>query len=196
MAVIPIYNCFHPVLREKALPVINFDDTINTIVNDMFDTMYNTGNGVGLAANQVGRNESIFIVDLGVSEKEESNPLVLINPKILSTSDYEVEEQEGCLSIPQFFENVSRPESIEIEFTDLDEHVHRIEVSGFLARVMQHENDHLNALLFFDRLPPIKRMLSKSKLKRIERGDILVDYPMILPNGELINPDTNSANSQ
>jgi len=107
----------------------------------------------------------------------------MINPQIISFSEDTVDFQEGCLSIPKFYEDVSRPEAIQIKFWDLDEHENIIEADDFFARVIQHEYDHLNGILFYERLSPVRRALSKSKLRRIEKGDYEADYPMILPSG-------------
>lgn len=190
MAILPIYNCFHPVLRQKTEEVTNIDGEIKKLVDDMFQTMYGTGNGVGLAANQVGISRSIFIVDLSASgDENEKNPLILINPKIEYYSDEVVEDLEGCLSIPQLYEKIPRSKSILVSFYDLKEKEHKLEAEDFLARVIQHEFDHLQGILFFDRLNIIKKALIKSKLKKIEAGEILADYPMILPDGTLIEPE-------
>jgi peptide deformylase len=156
----------------------------------MYETLYNISNGVGLAGNQVGSNDALFIVDLNVgSEDEKPNPITVINPEIIYYSDEESEENEGCLSIPEFFEKVVRPESIQIRYYDLDMKEYNTEVSGFLARVMQHEFDHLKGKLIFDKITPLRRALAKSKLNKIKRGDILPNYPMIMPDGTLIEPE-------
>lgn len=190
MAILPIYNCFHPVLRQKTEEIKNIDGEIKKLVDDMFQTMYGTGNGVGLAANQVGVSKSVFIVDLSISEEETNqSPLILINPVIQYYSDEIVEDLEGCLSIPQLYEKVPRSKSIVVKFYDLKEKEHTLEAEDFLARVIQHEYDHLQGILFFDHLNIIKKALIKSKLKKIETGELLADYPMILPDGKLIVPE-------
>jgi peptide deformylase len=109
----------------------------------------------------------------------------MINPVIESFSDNEEEDIEGCLSIPEFFEKVVRPAEIQVRYYDLEMKEHRDVTNGFLARVMQHEIDHLEGILFFDRMTPLRRALSRSKLKKIERGDIETSYPMILKDGKL-----------
>jgi peptide deformylase len=190
MAVLPIYNCFHPALKKKAEPVKEFNEELSQFVDDMFETMYNTNNGVGLAANQVGSSRSIFIMDVtDIEEYANTEPIALINPVIEFFSDDEDEDQEGCLSIPEFFEKVTRPYGVQIRYSDIDMGEHTLEAEGFMARVIQHEFDHLNGILFFERLSPIKRALSRGKLNRIEKGETLPDYPMVLPNGKLTLPE-------
>jgi peptide deformylase len=190
MAVLPIYNCFHPVLKKKAEPVKEFNEELANFVEDMFETMYNTHNGVGLAANQVGSSRSLFIMDVSdIEEYSSSEPIALINPVIEYFSDEEEEDQEGCLSIPEFYEKVTRPRGVQIKYFDTDMGEHVLEADGFMARVIQHEFDHLNGILFFERLSPIKRALSRGKLNRIEKGETLPDYPMILPDGKLAIQD-------
>ena len=184
MAILPIFNCFHPVLKKKTEKVANINEEIKKLVDDLFETMY-LADGVGLAANQVGSMKSIFVVDTkGAKTDQIAPPYVMINPQIISYSDETIDYQEGCLSIPKFYEDVSRPEIVQIKFLDLNEHEHIIEADDFLARVIQHEYDHLNGILFYERLSPVRRALSKSKLRRIEKGEYEADYPMILPNGK------------
>ncbi len=190
MAILPIYNCFHLVLRQKTEEVKNIDIEIKKLVDNMFQTMHATGNGVGLAANQVGISKSLFIVDLSASEEEHrQSPIILINPKIEYYSDDIVEELEGCLSIPQLYEKVPRSKSILVKYYDLNEKENSLEASDFLARVIQHEFDHLQGIIFFDRISRIKKALIKSKLKKIQTGEIIGNYPMVLPDGTLIEPE-------
>lgn len=190
MAVIPIYNCYHPVMKKATEKVENIDGEIKQLVDDMYETMYNIGNGVGLAANQVGQSKSLLIMDISVgAEAMKPQPITMINPIIEEFSEEEEEDFEGCLSIPTYYEKVKRSESVKVRFTDIDEKEHVLEADGFLARVIQHEIDHLHGKLMIERISPIRRTLTKNKLKKIERGKILLDYPMILPNGKLINPE-------
>lgn len=187
MAVKPVYNCFHPVLKEHTAEVEEFDQSVKNIVDDLYDTMYNISNGVGLAANQIGEKRSVIVIDTSVGDENAApQPITLINPEILFFSDEDDEYEEGCLSVPTFFEKVLRPKAIQIKYLDLDMKEHNREVEGFLARVMQHEVDHLNGKLFFERLTPLRRTLSKNKLRKIRKGELLLDYPMILPDGSYI----------
>lgn len=186
MSVLPIYNCFHPIMKKETIDVVEFNDEIKKLSVDLIDTMLNTGNGVGLASNQVGADKSIFVMDTNLHSKDKPPaPIVLINPKILSMSDELVEEKEGCLSVPDVWEDVQRSASIDVLYYDIDMKEICQTFDGFLARIIQHEYDHLKGKLFFERISPLRRTLIKSKLKKIEKGIILGDYPMVLPNGEL-----------
>lgn len=184
MPVIPIYNCFHPVLRKKAAKIEEFDQSVKDLVTNMYETMYYTGNGVGLAGNQVGEEKSVIVMDLTVNtDSPFKQPVTMINPEINAFSDDEIEMQEGCLSIPEYYENVVRPAGIEITYWDLEMKEHKREVDGFLARVMQHEVDHLNGILIFDKISPLKRTLARSKFKKLQKGQIIPKYPMVQPDG-------------
>jgi peptide deformylase len=184
MALLPIYNCFHPILKQKATPVAEFNQDLRDFVENMYETMH-YADGVGLAANQVGDGRSILLVDISElsSDDYRHEPITMINPEIISFSDETIEFEEGCLSIPKFYDDVVRPEAIEIKYLDIDMKEHKIEAHAFLSRVIQHEVDHLNGILFFERLSTVRRALSKSKLKRISKGDYEIGYPMILPDG-------------
>ncbi|HOM05942.1 MAG TPA: peptide deformylase, partial [Candidatus Kapabacteria bacterium] len=94
---------------------------------------------------------------------------------------------EGCLSVPELWEDVERPLEIEVQYNDLNMKEYKTTFSGFLARVFQHEYDHLQGILFFERIAPLRRVLIKNKLKKIEKGQILPDYPMVLPNGQVVD---------
>ena len=186
MSVIPIYNCFHPVLKKKTKHIENIDTNINNLVKNMFDSLYNVSNGVGLAGNQVGEEKSLFIIDLSIgSDNPKSEPMLFINPEILEFSDEEAEESEGCLSIPEYFEKVKRPVSISVIYYDLKEKEYKKDLDGFLARVFQHEYDHLQGKLIYERISPIRRTLSMNKLSRLRRGQVIPGYPMIQPDGTL-----------
>ncbi|MCX6146570.1 MAG: peptide deformylase [Candidatus Kapabacteria bacterium] len=186
MAQLPIYNCFHPVLRKKTNEINEINDNIVKFINDMIDTMVKA-DGAGLAANQVGNLNSIIVIDQKIDEKEpKGNSFVLVNPKIVSFGEKVVPFKEGCLSIPTFFESVIRPDDIEIEYYDIDMKLHSNFVSKRLARVIQHEIDHLNGILFYDRITPLRRSLSKNKIRKIERLDFKARYPMINPDGSFL----------
>jgi peptide deformylase len=186
MSVIPIYNCFHPILKKKTNPVKNIDGQVNQLVTNMFDSLYNISNGVGLAANQVGETHSLFIIDMSVgSDNPKTEPMVMINPEIITYSDDEEEDSEGCLSIPDYFEKVKRPKSIKVKYYDLKEKEYNQDIDGFLARVFQHEYDHLFGILIYEKISPIRRTLSKNKLNRLRRGSVIPNYPMIQADGTL-----------
>ncbi len=184
MAQLPIYNCFHPVMKKQTEDITEIDSITKKLVEDMFETMYKA-EGIGLAANQVGVSKSLIIVDTSISSEEKFRhpPLVMINPEIEDESDYEVEMSEGCLSIPKFNENVWRPESVQVKYYDLKGNEQVLEAQELLARVIQHEIDHLDGILFYERLSAIRKTLSKSKLRKIEKGLIIPDYPMVQPDG-------------
>jgi peptide deformylase len=190
MALLPIYNCFHPVMRKKTNPVVDFDGSLKQLVDDMHDTLRSIKTGVGLAANQVGESLSVIVLDLSKTEEhEDAQQMTLINPVIEYFSDEEYEDTEGCLSIPAFYDKVVRPYAVQVRYTDVDMKEYTIEAEEFYGRVLQHEIDHLDGKLFFERMTPLRRALTKSKLKKIERGDVVAEYPMILPNGKLIQPE-------
>ncbi len=193
MAVIPIYSCFHPILKKKTEYVKNIDSEINQLVTNMFDSLYNISNGVGLAANQVGQLHSLFIIDMSVgTDTPKTQPMVMINPEIIEYSDEFEEEAEGCLSIPDYFEKVKRPKSISVKYYDLKEKEYNIDLDGFLARVFQHEYDHLSGILIYEKLSPIRRTLSKNKLNRIRQGLVIPNYPMVQADGKLTGQDFNT----
>lgn len=184
MSILPIYNCFHPVLKQKTKPVTKFDQELKDFIDNMFETM-EVADGIGLAANQVGDSRSIMLIDTSKSSDsdETDKPFIMINPKITAYSDEIIDFQEGCLSIPKFYEDVLRPEAIEIEYTDADMKEHKIEIGGLPARVMLHEFDHLNGILFYERLTTVRKTLARKKLKKIKKGDYSIPYDMILPDG-------------
>jgi peptide deformylase len=187
MSVLPIYNCYNPVLKKKTEKINEIDESIKKLVKDMFESMYGA-NGLGLAGNQVGEGKSIVTIDLSKENdyKNPPPPLAMINPEIITFSDEEVEYQEGCLSIPKFYETVTRPAGVEVVYLDLDGKEIKLEAEGLLARVIQHEVDHLNGILFFERLHPLRRALSKNKLKRIQKGLVIPNYPMIDKDGKFV----------
>jgi len=185
--IIPIYNCFHPILKEKTQNISEVTDDIKTLINNMFDSLLNTENGVGLAANQVGSNISLFVVDVSeVDEYKGMDKLVFINPEIISYSEETNFYKEGCLSSPTFYEDIERPANVVIQYYDIEMNNKTEEFSGFLARVIQHEYDHLQGILFFEKLSAFKKTLAKNKLKKIKYGDFEIDYDMVSPTGKLI----------
>jgi peptide deformylase len=186
MSTIPIYNCYNPILKQLTTPITEITDEIKALINDMFDTVRATSNGVGLAANQVGKSISMFIVDLSDIEEYQDvlNKMVFINPQIISFSEEKNFYNEGCLSVPNFYEDVERPIRIKIEYYDVEMNKIVKEYDGFLARVIQHEYDHLQGVLFFERLSAFKRTLSKNKLRNIKSGKYDIDYNMIEADGK------------
>jgi peptide deformylase len=169
MAIRSIVEVPDPRLREISKPVEAFDDELRTLVADMFETMYDAP-GIGLAAIQVGVPKRILVIDLQEPEEEEGepvkNPHVFINPEILEHSQQEVPYTEGCLSVPDQFAEVDRPDRIRARWLDLDGKVHEEEIEGLLATCLQHEMDHLNGVLFIDHLSRLKRDMILKKLAK------------------------------
>lgn len=155
-----------PVLRQRAQPVSPADPEIRQLVDDLFETM-RAAKGVGLAANQVGVAQRVAVVDVG---EESGPPLVLVNPRIVEIGDESETAEEGCLSIPDIFSDVDRAHTIVLEALDRDGQPYRITVSGFKARAVQHEIDHLDGILFLDRLSAVKRGLLMAKWKKLRKG--------------------------
>jgi len=175
--ILPVYTYNHAVLKQRTEQIADMTDDLRSLIEDMFETMYKA-NGIGLAANQVGKGLSLTVIDVADrDEAEDPGQLVLINPVIDAFSDDEEEFEEGCLSLPDYRDTVIRPSAIQVRFHDADMKEHVMEVDGLLARVMQHEIDHLNGIYFFERLSPIRRTLSSGKLKKIARGQFGAEYP-------------------
>lgn len=164
MAVRDIITYGHPILRMKSRPIEKVDDSIRQLVEDMIDTMF-AAEGIGLAAPQVAESISLCIVNMGMIKEGEA-PKAFINPEILDEQGSSTME-EGCLSIPEIREEVTRAESIRIRYQDLEGVKHEEECHDMLARVLQHEIDHLNGVLFIDRITPIRRKLLTKRLKAI-----------------------------
>jgi peptide deformylase len=178
MSILPITVCGDKILRKKAAKITKVDDKIIKLIADMFETMHNA-NGIGLAANQVGANKQIFVVDISkVEDYEDTKPLALINPKIIYKSDETISYEEGCLSIPDQREDVIRPKRITIEFQDEDLNTHTIEADDLLSRVMQHEYDHLLGILFTDLVDEETKKRLKKPLNKIKKRKIEVNYPI------------------
>lgn len=175
--ILPVYTYNHAVLKQRTSQIADMTDDLRRLIEDMFETMYKA-NGIGLAANQVGKGLSLTVIDVADrDESEDPGQLVLINPVIEAFSDDEEEFEEGCLSLPDYRDTVIRPSAIQVRFHDADMKEHVMEVDGLLARVMQHEIDHLNGIYFFERLSPIRRTLGNGKLKKIARGQFDAEYP-------------------
>jgi peptide deformylase len=166
-----------PSLREKAVRVGRVDAGIRQLARDMLETMY-ASNGVGLAAEQVGRAEAVCVIDTHQphGEREEGPPenpsvpmpLVLINPRIVESSGTQV-GQEGCLSFPEIYVQIKRAAEVTVAFTDLDGRETSVHGVGLLARAIQHEVDHLNAVLLVDRMSAIQKVSVAGKLKRLKK---------------------------
>jgi peptide deformylase len=154
-------------LRMKALPVRNFDEKLQKLVRDMTHTMYQR-DGVGLAANQIGHNQRLFVIDMDYSkDNSKPNPVVLINP-IIKAGEGEYEIEEGCLSVPGIYAKVKRFDKISYSYFDKEGNEHNEEAEGYKAVVIQHEYDHLNGILFIDKISKLSLLKIKRKLKLIE----------------------------
>src|SRR3954452_15802568 len=169
MAIRPIFETPDPVLRQISRPVETFDEELKTLVADMFDTMY-AAPGIGLAAVQVGVPIRLIVIDLQEPVEEDGEPVrdprVFINPEILWHSDDEVPYTEGCLSVPEQYAEVMRPDRIRARWRDSDGNAHEEEIDGLLAVCLQHEMDHLNGVLFIDHLSRLKRDMVLKKLAK------------------------------
>jgi len=165
MALLTILEFPDPRLRTKAVPVTQFDAKLSTLIDDMLETMY-AAPGVGLAATQI--NEHIQLIVIDVSE-EKDQPLVFINPSITVLDQEPNDYEEGCLSVPGFYEKVTRPAHIRVKAQDRNGNVFETEPEGLLAVCIQHEMDHLNGKLFVDYLSPLKRNRIRDKLEKSQR---------------------------
>ena len=182
MSVRSLHLLGSPVLRERAKPVPVVDDTVRLLVADLFDTMH-AAKGVGLAANQVGIALRVAVVDVG---EETPDPLVLINPVVTPRGDLVETAEEGCLSIPDLFAEVERPLDITLDALDRDGKPYRMDISGYKARAVQHEVDHLDGVLFLDHLTAVKRASLLSKWRRARKGQTgYVKEVVPEPAGEL-----------
>ncbi len=157
------------ILRRTCDPVDEIDSETRRLIKDLFDSL-EEADGVGLSAPQIGVAKRVIIVDVS-SQEEDKPPLGLINPRITQSSGMAIAE-EGCLSIPDLYGEVSRYTTIEVEATDVQGESFRFEAEGFYSRVLQHEIDHLDGKLFIDYLAPLKRQLMRAALKRLKKeGD-------------------------
>jgi peptide deformylase len=169
MAIREIRKYPDPVLRRKAAPVKVFDGDLRTLVDDMVETMY-AEPGVGLAAPQIGIALRVLVTDITVGEKPNSL-IVLVNPKIVSASG-RVAGEEGCLSIPGIRAEIPRAESVEIRGWNLEQQEVSVKGRGYLARAFQHEMDHLDGILIWDRMSKIQREILKNEWKRYQRDAV------------------------
>ena len=167
MAQLTILQFPDPRLRTEAKPVAAVDDRVRKIIDDMFETMYEAP-GVGLAATQVNVHEQIIVID--VSENRDQ-PLVFINPHIEVLDETHFDYEEGCLSVPGFYEKVTRPQHVRVTALDRNGDFFTIEPEGLLAVCIQHERDHLDGKLFVDYLSNLKRKRIRTKLEKQQRSN-------------------------
>lgn len=178
MSIIPITVYGDKILRQKSKDVTAVNDDIIVKISNMFDSMRNA-RGIGLAANQVGYSESLFVIDLkGLEGYEKSKPVVMINPEIILSSEETVIIEEGCLSLPNLRADVERSKEIKVRYLDTDENIVEVEADDFFARVILHEYDHLIGKMIPDRVSAdIKKKLQK-ELDQIRNREVEVDYPV------------------
>ena len=172
MAIREIKILGDPVLREAAEEVGELGDEVRALVRDMFETMY-LAEGIGLAAPQVGVSERVIIVDLGEADEEGAGAIALVNPKVVESSRKKSKAPEGCLSIPGMEEVVERPETVTVEGLDPGGEPWAMEVSGLLSRALQHEIDHLDGVLFIDRVSPLKRRMLLKKWQKSRAEEVV-----------------------
>jgi peptide deformylase len=157
-------------LRLKSEPVGGIDKSIRALVDDMFETMY-AAPGIGLAAIQIGVPQRVVTMDLAKKDDPKA-PLVFINPEVTWKADGRSTYEEGCLSIPEYYEEVERPSAVRVKYLDLDGKQHEIEATGLLATCLQHEIDHTNGVLFIDYISKLKRdMVVKRFKKAAKKGE-------------------------
>ncbi len=179
--VLPIYVYGHPVLRKiaKDIDAPNYPN-LKELINNMYETMYNA-DGVGLAGPQIGLEDRVFVVDLEPLADEKHPEFkgfkkVFINADITEKSGELELVEEGCLSIPGIHEKVPREERIRIQYLDENLQPHDEEYTGFMARVIQHEYDHLDGIMFTDRISPLRKRMIKGKLSNMEKGKVSCNY--------------------
>ena len=162
MPTLQIITLPNPLLKEKSEDIEVFDQNLKSIIRNMYDTLYSSGNGIGLAAPQVGIMKRIVVID--IKEKDKSNPITFINPKIIKRSKETFINEEGCLSIPDFFANIERYKEVEVEWFNVDGDLKSEKYNGLMSICIQHEIDHLNGVLFIDHLSKIKRKMAVEKV--------------------------------
>jgi peptide deformylase len=176
---LPVYLYGHPVLRKVSEDITPDYPDLKTLLDNMYETMY-ASEGVGLAAPQIGRNDRIVVIDADPIAENfpecAGRKLTLINPEIEILDGEEVTRGEGCLSLPGLSENVNRVEHIRLRWLDENFQPHEEEMSGFLARIVQHECDHLEGKLYIDHVSLIRKQLIRGKLNNIIDGKIRCDY--------------------
>ena len=173
MAILPILEAPDPRLRVISTPVDAVDDDLRALIADMFETMYDAP-GIGLAAVQVGVPKRVLVIDLQEEEGEDGKPIrdprVFINPEIVDPAEDWTIYNEGCLSVPDQYAEVERPESCRAKWLDLDGNAHDERIEGMLATCLQHEMDHLEGILFIDHLSRLKRDMILRKLAKLKKA--------------------------
>lgn len=169
MALLEILTVPHPTLKKKAKPVKEVDDDLRKQLDDMLETMYHE-RGIGLAANQVGFLNRVIVMDIEQNEEGPGTPIYLINPEIIWESEEYSVLEEGCLSVPEQFGDVERPNKIRVKYLDYNGQEQEMEAEDLASHCVQHEIDHLNGKLFIDYLSSLKRNMMVRKVKKIVRN--------------------------
>ncbi|MDP6896229.1 MAG: peptide deformylase [Rhodospirillales bacterium] len=167
MALMPIIIAPDPRLKIKTKPVDHVDDAVRALMDDMLETMY-AANGIGLAAPQVGDTRSVIVVDCA-RQDDGPAPIQMANPQIIAVSSDDNAHEEGCLSLPEHYADVVRPESITLRYLDENNKVLEMDADGILATCIQHEMDHLEGILFVDHISALKRNMILRKLKKVKK---------------------------
>jgi peptide deformylase len=182
--ILPVVAFGDPILRKKGESLSKQFEEITSLIENMWETMYGA-EGVGLAAPQIGKSLRLFLVDASPFSEDEPElegfKRVFINPEIIEESGEEWQFKEGCLSIPGIRENVKRHETIRIKYFDQNFLEHIEDFSGLAARIIQHEYDHINGILFIDKINPLKKQMIKRKLTDISKGIVKAGYRMRFP---------------
>jgi len=167
MALLPILTAPDPKLKKISKPVDKVDGEIRKLMDDMMETMY-AAPGIGLAAPQVGVLKRVLVIDID-REGEKTGPLKMANPEIVDVSDEDATYEEGCLSVPEHYAEVERPAKVTVRYLDHDNEVRTIKAEGLLATCIQHEMDHLDGILFIDRISALKRNIILRKLVKARK---------------------------
>lgn len=182
--VFPIYIYGSAVLKKIAKDIKSDYEGLEQLIEDMFETMYKS-DGVGLAAPQIGKSIRLFIIDAAPMEKDDPSlkdfKKIFINPHITKLEDKEWSFNEGCLSVPTIREDIFRPDKVTIEYYDENFEFHKEVYDGIKGRIIQHEYDHLDGVLFVDRVSPIRKKLLTSKLNAVKKGKVEINYKHKLP---------------
>jgi len=168
MAVLPIIVAPDPRLKQVAKPVDKVDAEVRRLMDDMLETMYKAP-GIGLAAPQVGVLKRVIVVDIA-REDEDPQPLRMANPELIEVSDEDAVYNEGCLSLPEHYADVTRPAAIKVRYLDHENEIRELEADGLLATCIQHEMDHLEGILFVDHLTALKRNMILRKLLKAKKS--------------------------
>ena len=168
MTILKILTIPDPRLKHKSSNIDVFDKELKTIVKNMYETLYASGNGIGLAAPQVNIRKRIVVIDL--NEDGKSSPITFINPRIIKLSDEKFVNQEGCLSVPEYYADVERAKEVEVEWFDDTGVKYKKTLSGLMSICIQHEIDHLDGILFVDHLSTLKRKMAIQKIKKSKKN--------------------------